>query len=264
MSRQTNGNNFTIRQTDLFHIHTYRCRHADDVPDESYVLKAIEMGATGIWFTDHAPFPGNRLRNRMLYEELDGYIDSIIGLKRAYTGRIDVHLGLEIEYLPEYDRTGYYDELRKDDRFEILIQGQHMAEDDQEQGAYTFDWDRERLKKEEYKALMNALIAGIDTGRFDAVAHPDRSFRRCREWTKDMAALSEMLIDKANEKGMPIEINMHSFGNKHQFWPEFWEIARNKDSKIIIGLDAHSPDEMEKRKKRGDALFINKKGDDIE
>ncbi len=73
-----------------------------------------------------------------------------------------------------------------------------------------------------------------------------------------------MLIDKANEKGMPIEINMHSFGNKHQFWPEFWEIARNKDSKIIIGLDAHSPDELEKRKKRGDALFINKKGDDIE
>lgn len=214
------------------------------------------MGATGIWFTDHAPFPGDRFRNRMLYEELDGYIDSIIGLKKAYAGRIDVHLGLEIEYLPEFDRTGYYDELRKDDRFEILILGQHMAEDDKEQGVYTFDWDKERLKNEEYKALMNALITGIDLGRFDAVAHPDRSFRRCREWTPDMAVLSETLIDKANEKGMPIEINIHSFGDKHHFWLDFWELARNKDSKIIIGLDAHSPDELEKRRALGENFLV--------
>lgn len=27
----------------FFHIHTYRCRHAEDVPDEIYILKALEF-----------------------------------------------------------------------------------------------------------------------------------------------------------------------------------------------------------------------------
>ena len=28
------------------------------------------------------------------------------------------------------------------------------------------------------------MIYGIRTGYFDVVAHPDRIFRRCREWTE--------------------------------------------------------------------------------
>lgn len=51
-----------IKSTDIFHVHTYRCGHAEEVGDEEYVIKAIELGATGIWFTDHAPFPGDPFR----------------------------------------------------------------------------------------------------------------------------------------------------------------------------------------------------------
>lgn len=237
----------SIPETDLFHVHTYRCQHADKVPDEDYVIKAIQIGATGIWFTDHAPFPGNRFHNRMLYEELDGYIESVLTMKKKYADLIHIHLGLEIEYLPEYDRKGYYDELLNDDRFEVLMLGQHMAEDADNPEIHTFDWDKERLKSEEYKALMGALIEGICSGKFNVVAHPDRSFRRCKKWTDEMSDLSEKLIDKAKEHNMPLEINMHSLEDKPHFWPEFWEIAKKKDSRIIIGLDAHSPEELEKR-----------------
>ncbi len=62
----------TVGKNDVFHVHTYRCRHAENIPDRDYVEKAIELGAEGIWFTDHAPFPGVPFQraHRMLCEEL--------------------------------------------------------------------------------------------------------------------------------------------------------------------------------------------------
>lgn len=41
----------------VFHVHTKRCGHASDEPDELYIKRAVEMGAESITFTDHAPFP---------------------------------------------------------------------------------------------------------------------------------------------------------------------------------------------------------------
>ena len=56
-----------ISDKDCFHVHTYRCGHAEDIPDEAYIKAAMSIGAKGIWFTDHAPFPGNPFKNRMKY-----------------------------------------------------------------------------------------------------------------------------------------------------------------------------------------------------
>ena len=38
----------------------------------------------------------------------------------------------------------------------------------------------------EYIGLCKAIVEGIKTGYFDILAHPDRSFRRCKNWTDDM------------------------------------------------------------------------------
>ena len=59
---------------EIFHVHTYRCKHASDEDDEAYVKTAVELGAKRIVFTDHAPFPGNPFDHRMQYEELPEYI----------------------------------------------------------------------------------------------------------------------------------------------------------------------------------------------
>ena len=85
-----------IHQNDIFHVHTYRCGHADDIDDEAYVKASIRLGKSGIWFTDHAPFPGNPFRNRMRYSQLEEYLSSLTGLKDKYEGIIDVHVGLEM------------------------------------------------------------------------------------------------------------------------------------------------------------------------
>ena len=32
----------------LFHVHTFRCGHAEMVSDEEYIKKAIDLGATDL------------------------------------------------------------------------------------------------------------------------------------------------------------------------------------------------------------------------
>lgn len=78
------------KDTDLFHVHTFRCKHAEETGDEEYIKKAIKLGKTGIWFTDHAPFPGNPFGYRMA------------------------------EYFPSFDKDGYYKELLSDSRLELI------------------------------------------------------------------------------------------------------------------------------------------------
>ncbi len=65
----------------IFHVHSWRCGHAENANDEDYVKKAISLGASSIYFTDHAPFPGNPFRNRMNYNQLEEYISTLKVLK---------------------------------------------------------------------------------------------------------------------------------------------------------------------------------------
>lgn len=220
---------------DIFHVHTYRCRHAENIPDEEYVLKAIKFGASSITFTDHAPFPGDPFLNRMKYAELEEYISTLEYLREKYNKQILVRIGLEIEYLPSFE--DYYCELRNRGCFDTLLLGQHHYEI--ESGKYNFQLPKCEWKEKEYQGIMRAQIEGIKTKWFDAIAHPDRSFRRERVWTNEMATLSAELIKAAVQNQVIIEKNLQSQTRKYNFWPEFWSLVPD-DAKCIIGYDAHS------------------------
>lgn len=234
----------------IFHVHTYRCKHASEESDEAYIRKAIELGAKRIMFTDHAPFPGNPFRNRMDYEQLPEYISTLKKLRNKYLKRINVQIGLEIEYLPSFN--DYYQELVANEDLEWLILGQHMFE--YEHGVYSFSDTNEVKKQTEYIGLCEAMIEGMKTGFFRVCAHPDRAFRRRKVWDNDMEELSIRIIKKAIETGTILEDNISSYKRKHQHWDQFWDTLYDravygKDSDnvfVIKGLDAHSTEELEK------------------
>ncbi len=232
-------------RNDCFHIHTYRCGHAENVSDEAYVRKAIEMGADAIWFSDHSPFPGNPFGGRMNYDVLDEYLETIGGLSQKYKNQIDIKAGLEIEYFPLFDKAGYYQKLRQNDRLDFLLLGQHMAENE-EDGCYTFEWNKERLCDYEDQALGNAILQGIKTGYFDIVAHPDRIFRRKKTWDARMEDLAGRIIDSAVKHHIPLEQNLSSMKRKNQYKPEFWKLAKAAGVITVTGLDAHSIADMDR------------------
>ena len=101
----------------IFHVHTERCKHASEETEEQYVQKAIQMNASDIYFTDHVPFPGNPFGHRMDMEQLEGDLSSLQKLKHAYKKDVNVHIGLEIEYLPSFH--SYYEELHRISEIEI-------------------------------------------------------------------------------------------------------------------------------------------------
>lgn len=222
----------------IFHVHTYRCNHASDETDEQYVLKAIQMKASDIYFTDHAPFPGNPFGNRMKIEQLNEYISSIERLKYLYKNDITVHSGLEIEYLPTFD--SYYEKLCSIKELDILMIGQHFCEISPEK--YSFSIKQTPL---EYAESINfSTIAGISTGLFSHIAHPDRMFRHCQSWSAAMSTISNDIISAVQKENIILERNLYSIENG-TYWPEFWKHVPNT-IKTIYGTDAHCTHEIDR------------------
>ena len=229
------------KDLEIFHVHTYRCKHASDEKDEEYIKKAIEINATKITFTDHAPFPGNPFGNRMAIEELLEYVNTLKLLKEKYSNTIDVQIGLEMEYLPSFNN--YYKWLKESKWFDILMIGQHFYECGK--GKYSFNPDNRKSSSYEYDGLSRALIMGMDTGYFNVIAHPDRMFRECREWTPEMDKISTIVINKAIDKNIILEQNLSSMEKEYQYWTQLWDKVTEEVS-IIKGIDAHSVLDLEK------------------
>ena len=228
----------------IFHVHTYRCGHAEMINDEEYVKNAAELGAEEIWFTDHAPFPDDPFGARMAYAELEDYLGTLNALKRKYTD-ITIHIGLETEYFPYFDKMGYYSHLRSLPEIEMLLLGQHMAQVS-DSHSYSFSESSEYLDNNEYKLLGEAIIQGASTGYFDVIAHPDRIFRRCSVWDRDMEKVSGNIVQAAIKAGIPLEMNLSSAESPIYFKSEFWKLVPDT-VKRIVGFDAHSINEMAMR-----------------
>ena len=98
-----------------YHTHTWRCMHAEGTERE-YVERAIEGGLKILGFSDHTPMPyanGYVSNVKMRLNQLEGYVDTVLNLKKEYEKDIEIHLGLEVEYYPKYFKellhiTGQY------------------------------------------------------------------------------------------------------------------------------------------------------------
>ena len=222
----------------LFHVHTYRCGHASNEKDEEYVKKAIELGAKEIVFTDHAPFPGDPFFDRMKYNELNEYVNSLRQLKEKYKDQIDVKIGLEIEYIPSY--LGYYQSLKESKMFDMLMIGQHFYEIWLDK--YSFNLDIGELIANEFIGCGEAIIEGINTGYFNVVAHPDRIFRKREFWSESMESMANKIIEAAKQNSVLLEVNASSKKHYCQYWEEFWKSV--PENMIVYGLDAHSTEEL--------------------
>jgi histidinol-phosphatase (PHP family) len=224
----------------LFHVHSYRCGHAGSEKDEEYIIKALDMGADTISFSDHAPFPGDPFGSRMKIGQLDEYCSTLSALREKYRERIKVEISLETEYIPMYE--SYYQDLNASGKFDYLILGQHMCYDGKD---YSFAWPSERKNAEEHIGLVKAMIEGIKSGFFRYTAHPDRAFRRLRKWTPEADDLSGRLIEAAVESGITLEKNLSSMEKHNYYRPEFWKLVPDSVP-VVWGVDAHATKELER------------------
>ena len=120
-----------------YHIHTWRCRHADGTERE-YVERAIEGGLKILGFSDHSPYPfpdGYDSGMRMRLDQVEGYVDTVLALKKEYDKDIEIHLGLETEYFPRFWEQLV--DFLSDYPFEYFVLGQHSLGNEIEKILYS-------------------------------------------------------------------------------------------------------------------------------
>ncbi len=217
-----------------YHTHTWRCRHADGTERE-YVETAIEAGFKILGFSDHTPqvYPGGYVCPvKMLPEELEGYVDTILDLKREYKNDIEIHLGLEVEYL--YTLWEPLMRLIEPYPIEYMILGQHYLGD----GMYE-PFCGERTSSADYLRQYCAQTReALKIGKFLYFAHPDVVWFTGPDeiYEEEMTKLCRF----CKEIDMPLEINLLGVREDRNYPRElFWKIAAREGNSVIYGMDAH-------------------------
>lgn len=222
-----------------YHTHTTRCKHARG-SERDYIEAAIAAGMKILGFADHVPCPftdGFVSGIRMDMKDAADYVTKIRKLQEEYADRIQILVGFEAEYMPQYfdEQIAHFDELGID----YMIMGQHFLASEQ-QGPYT----GARTESEEFLTeYVDRVIAGMKTGRFVYLAHPDLVNYRGDSaiYEREIRRMCEAL----KELHIPLEINLLGLlEHKHYPREEFWEIAGSVGNDVILGIDAHWPEQI--------------------
>jgi histidinol-phosphatase (PHP family) len=242
-----------------YHTHTTRCRHAKG-EDREYVENAIQSGFTQLGFSDHAPmlFPNEKYYSnfRMYPKDINDYASSISKLKEEYKDKIKIYLGYEMEYYPELFEKNY--EFLKSHGLDYLVLGQHFTYNEYEKSALYCGTPT--LSTKQFDKYIEQALAGLATGKFIYLAHPDlfHFIGSSKTYIEKMTYFCQEI----KKLGYPIEFNLLGFADKRHYPDKrFWEIAAKVGNKVIIGFDAHTPASLSDSKTYNNAKeYLNKLG----
>lgn len=231
-----------------YHTHTRRCHHAVG-RDETYVKEAIKKGIKVLGFADHGPFPyeGFKSGMRMTVDEAQGYFKSLRKLREKYKDVIDIKIGFEYEYFPEY--MEWLKDFMKENEVDYIILGHHFSPSEQG-GKHT----ENLTEKEEILQYRDFVVEAIKSRMFLYVAHPDLYLANYKKFDETAKQVAEDICKAAKEYDVPLEYNLYglrkSYDSGRMKYPytDFWLVAKEYGCKVIQGIDAHNPKHIKQNK----------------
>lgn len=258
-----------------FHTHTFRCGHA--VGNEEVMVKgAIKNKIKELGFSDHIPLPYYRVHilkgipytlkdtrafmvaiktiftngpaMRMPYRDKKVHLDEVQRVKDKYKDKITIYQGFEAEYFEDY--LDYYQEILTSGEADYLILGNHFNK----YSVHSCYYGKLSITDEEIISYKNDLLRAMDTNLFSYIAHPDLFMVGKVRFDSVCQNITQEICQKALEKDIPLEINaggirkglrkvagemLYPYPNAH-----FFDIVGKKGCKVILGIDAHSPDDF--------------------
>lgn len=224
-----------------YHTHTFRCFHAQG-NDADFAAAAAEQGFSVIGYSDHSPWPfkGYVSGMRMPASALDDYVNSITDLRAQYKGKMEILLGLECEYFPQY--LPWMCAMVEKHGLDYLILGHHFSGDET-----TGPYNGSLRDPADVLRYQKDVCAAMKTGLFAYICHPDLFMRGYPQFDNTCEKASRAIIETALETGTPLEYNL--LGLQHNFedgkpgypHPAFWDLVAEYQATAIIGIDAHTP-----------------------
>jgi histidinol-phosphatase (PHP family) len=253
------------------HTHSKFCYHGHHAELSEYVDRAIALGFDRYSVTEHPPLPEGWVPNETLMAalamplaELPAYIDYVLEMKKRYAGRIELTVGLEMDYL--HENEAFSDEIMKPylDVLEDAVVSVHYLPG--EGGMYCVDYTPDDFRRN----LLSAY------GTMDSVAetyfdHVERSIAwaaklplRTRighpllitKFQRELPPIDEALIRRRLERlvgllaeaGVGIDVNTAGLRvpTCGQVYAPEWFIRRCLEAgvEVVYGSDAHKPEQV--------------------
>ncbi len=220
------------------HAHTLLCGHASGTPTD-YATAAGQRGLAGIFFTCHNPMPhGYSTEFRMAEHQYAGYLEWVASTRCQHVGSVDVRVGLECDYLPEFEP--WLSRQITSAPLEYVLGSVHPQYS--EYGARFGSPDGPGF----FHRYFDHLALAAESGLFDCLAHPDIvkivapdrwSLEACRPWV-------EACLDRIAATGVAVEYNTSgTLKAPFEEYPgvSFLREVVGRGIPVVIGSDAHDP-----------------------
>lgn len=238
-----------------YHSHCTYCDGRADM--EPFVRFAVARGFTSYGFSSHAPLPFST-RWTMEWDRMDDYLSDFRRLRAKYANRIELYVGLEIDYLNDesHPATDRFQRLPLDYRIgsvhTLYDDEGHVVDIDLPADAFrrmvdhSFGGDVEHVLHLYYERVMRM----IELGGFDIVGHADKPHRNAallRPYLLDEPWYDDLLMSvfrAAIDRGMQIEVNTKGLFDVGTFFPNQRYFRRLCDmgAMVQVNSDAHYPD----------------------
>lgn len=240
-----------------YHSHCLYCDGRADM--EAFVRFALSGGFSSYGFSSHAPLPFPTSWT-MEWDRMDDYLSEFHRLKAKYADRIELYVGLEIDYLDETSHPGIA--RFRDLPLDYRIGSVHMlptAEGevvDIDVPADTFcrlvdirfGGDLDRVVHLYYDRLLRM----VELGGFDIVGHADKMhynascYRRGlldEEWYDDLV---RSYFQEIARHGYQVEVNTKSYLDKHVLFPNvrYFSYLNRLGIRVQVNSDAHYPERI--------------------
>lgn len=243
--------------TSNYHSHSLYCDGRAGMED--FVRFALSSGFTSYGFSSHAPLPFPTAWT-MEWDRMDDYVAEFRRLKEKYAGRIELYLGLEIDYLNEESHPAI-------ERFRCLpldyrIGSVHLLYDDE---GRVVDAD---LSAEKFRQMVEKHFQGdvervvrlyyersrrmVELGGFDIVGHADKihyNAAYCRPGILEEPWYDRLVCDYFAEiarRGYQVEINTKAWSELGTFYPDerYFPLLRELGIRVQVNSDAHYPERI--------------------
>lgn len=240
-----------------YHNHTLFCDGRADMED--FVRFAVSKGYSSFGFSSHAPLPFPTAWT-MEWDRMDDYLQTFHCLKQQYSEKLELCIGLEIDYLDENHNpsAACFQHLPLDYRIgsiHLLADANGVMHDaDLPADAFCqmvehwFEGDVKRVVTQYYERSFRMN----ERGGFDIVGHPGKiQYNACRMlpglsesvWYDTM--VHEYLADIVQREYI-VEINTKAYHDLGVFYPDerYFSYLHQLGARVQVNSDAHYPDRI--------------------